>query len=287
MNKILKLILVVVVVLGAIVGAAFLPELFGGMKPEPPKLLTLSDHIKQIEKEWADLDDWNADLFKQQLTRTNLSALSSGNKSKLRDLSANTAVGIIKDKICDEWKKSNCNHNTVVMYHNAINAICKENKNSHSDQRVMTIRSVYSTYTNARKWATSALVPESKYNSYATWRMYSEYDSSVRGTINGIKGSSNYLNYLSNIALIRSGFNKVDERLATGKTKYYTKLAASIINRYSKIPSSERTGMLSDSLRKCRNRYDAEYRKNDDIHTLTKQFSLDAKNNASSASILE
>lgn len=278
MNKIFKLILVFVVVLGVIVCAATLPSLFDGDSgPHIQSGETFSKDIKKIESEWSSLGDWDKELFDKQLMRVNISKYSSSQKMQLQSCCANAAIQVVNGKILGEWGKADCQHATIKKYLNAINVICAKNVGAKTNENVKLIRKINGVYDQARELAASNFVPQAKLDKYLSWTSYTDHAKKQKNKVANVRGNSYYRTYMSNIRHLNNGLSEasVNNRINSGRSVYYANVAKAIVAHFK---SKERTQGNLNTLRACRNQFVSEYGASTELNNFASQFADEVYN---------
>lgn len=256
--KALKLIITFVVILGGVVLAAYLA---GGGPGIGISIGEQSDYDvlkNKISKNWTEKGDWDKETFDKNMQLINQSKNDlDGSAQTLYDQNYNEAVKIINDKIIAQWASAGCSHSVVDKYYGAITTIgSKEQykKRVASDANIAKIRKIYSVYKNALALSTKSLGSSPGFNG-SSWNSYDVYCSKIRSQRNSILNDNTYKTYLKNITSIKSGLNSIDNKLASGRTAFYNKLAAEIKAYYE---SKERSYPNLNSLRSVRDKFKLE-----------------------------
>lgn len=253
--KALKLLLAFAVILGVIVGAFWLPS----MIKQEPTLIDIpdgvySDYSLKFENSWAQVDDWNDSIFKQN--NADVKALSDQNYQvdELREKNTVLAIGIVNKKVFEEWDKANCNSNVVAKYINALNTITSIDSSASSDSLIVRMRQVNATYREALNVANLSIGLSPGFNG-SSWNSYANYANGIKQRRSAVLNNANYRQYLSNITSIKNGLNALDGKLSSGRNAFYSNLANAIISYYDR---KERNYDNLGALRSVRNKFNNE-----------------------------
>lgn len=280
--KALKLVIIFVVVLGGIVGAFLL--LSGNNKGAgivPPEDNPYETYRVQIENEWNQLEDWNEQVYKKNCDLVKqLSADRSGFQysQPLMDLNTRKAVEIVREKIFAEWNSSSCRKKMVEKYINAVSVIENMDSNAASNPNVKQMKSVNATYIKAYSLANRHIGLKPSFDGQS-WNSYESYSNSISSQRNAILADSNYKEYLSNIADVKSGLSSIPYKLAYEKHRFSNSLAHLIVDYYDDIISEERTRSQLNQLRSTRNRFDSDFPSNSELNSFIKKFADDVEEN--------
>lgn len=284
MNKIFKLILTFVIILGAIVGGFFLftksPEPLPPVNPD-----TYEMYRKQFIEDWKQKGDWDEQLFMSHCDLVNQLS-TNHNVVPLKDMNTSTAVEVVHDKIFTEWASATCKKKTIDKYVKAISIIGKEDSNAKSNPLVIQINDVHKVYKSAYDQAYQGISLEPEFNG-SSWKSYDDYSRRVRAKRDNILNDETYKKHLSNIADIKKNLNNIPDRLSSARTKFYNSLAMEIVDYYNAIPDSTRTSDQLTALRASRNNYEDEYTTSSAINECARQFNVDVQNNETKAKLNE
>lgn len=229
--KVLKLIITFAIILGGVVLAAYLAGGGPGIGISIGEQSDFDVLKNKISKNWAEKSDWDKELFDKNIELITQSKNDlDGSAQTLYDQNYNEAVKIINDKIIAQWASAGCAHSVVDKYYGAITTIgSKEQykKRVASDANIAKIRKIYSVYKNALALSTKSLGSSPGFNG-SSWNSYDVYCSKIRSQRNSILNDNTYKTYLKNITSIKSGLNSIDNKLASGRTAFYNKLATEI-----------------------------------------------------------
>lgn len=278
MKKILKLILVFAVILGAVIGAFFITIDNGGDDPLPVILPGVYEmYSDQIANDWEQKGDWDEDLFKSHCDLLNQLS-TEYDVTQLRETESFRVLEVVHDKIFAEWASATCRYNTIDKYVKAVNLICKTYSDATSNPLVDKIQNVNKVYRSAYNQAYQgiSLTPEFYGNS---WNSFDAYSSMVRNNRDKILNDSVYKEYLSNITDIKNRLNNIPSRLSSARTSFYNSLATEIADHYNAIPAESRTWEQLEVLRNCRNKYEDEYGSSSEITLCARTFNSDVQNN--------
>lgn len=284
MNKIFKLILTFVIILGAIVGGFFL--FIKILEPLPPvNPDTYEMYRKQFIEDWKQKGDWDEQLFMSHCDLVNQLS-TDHNVVPLKDMNTSTAVEVVHDKIFAEWASATCKKKTIDKYVKAISIIRKQDSNAKSNPLVTQIDDVYKVYKSAYDQAYHCISLEPEFNG-SSWKSYDDYSHRVRAKRDNILNDETYKKYLSNITDIKKNLNNIPDRLSSARTKFYNFLATEIVDYYNAIPDSTRTIEQLTTLRASRNNYEDEYTTSSVINECARQFNVDVQNNEKKAKLNE
>lgn len=278
MKKILKLILVFAVILGAVIGAFFatmntryddiLPVILPGV---------YEMYSDQIENEWEQKGDWDEDLFKMHCDLLNQLS-TEYDVTQLREKESFLVVEVVHDKIFAEWASASCRYATIDKYAKALNLICTTYNTAKSNPLVDKIQKVDKVYRSAYNQAYRVIWLTPEFNG-TSWNSFDAYSSRVRSDRDKIMNNSIYKEYLSNITDIKNRLNNISSELSSARTSFYNSLATEIAGYYNAIPAESRTWDQLESLRSCRNKYEDEFGSSSEITLCARQFNSDVQNN--------
>lgn len=284
MNKIFKLILTFVIILGAIVGGFFL--FTKGPEPLPPvNPDTYEMYRTQFIMDWEQKGDWDEQLFLSHCDLVNQLS-TDHNVVPLKDMNTSTAVEVVHDKIFAAWASAACRKKTVDKYIKAISIIGKEDSNAKSNPLVIQIEDVYKVYKSAYDQAYQGISLEPNFDG-SSWKSYDDYSRRVRAKRDDMLNNEIYKKYLSNITDIKNNLNNIPDRLSGARTRFYNSLAMEIVDYYNAIPDSTRTSEQLTTLRASRNNYEDEYASSTAINACARQFNIDVQNNETNANLDE
>ena len=266
MNKIVKLVLIFVAILGSVVAVLLVN---GGGGEGIPEFTDsrLTDLQTAIENGWKERTDWDKDFYvnnhkKIQVLKADFSVTT------LQNFNSSQAVTIAHKKIFEHWSSVSCKKSNVDMYINAINTICTYDNRAKNIPQVNEVYAVYNVYKDALALATSPFLPKSGFNG-TTWKSYDSYMESQKNAIRTVMSKPYYRN-ISHIAVIKNGLNAANGKMAAARIKYYEKLANEIIAYYDRKP---RTVDNLSALRSVRNQFIAEYPNNSSVINFVYRFS--------------
>lgn len=286
--KFLKLLGIFVVLLGVVVGALFLSTDDIEVQTEDESLVDQSDQlISKIRNKWGTATAWDADLFREQeddITRFRSSKLiSESNKRELTHLLHITVIQKVKNRVFEEYGKTDCSYQVVEDNMKGIDIICQRQSDWKANPDVKLLNDCFMTYKTIRSFARSSFSLDTKLekNSDGThqWRDYKSYMSSMESTAAGHRSNDIYREYLSNISELKDGLasENVKKKLNLGCTDYATKLATKLVEDY---PSSadDWDASTKNSIDVDFKRFDKEYSKkinqsaNDQVYQLWKDI---------------
>lgn len=256
--KILKLIIVFVVILGGVVLAAYIAGGGIGIGISIGEQSDFDVLKNKISKNWTEKGDWDKDVFDKNMQLINQSKNDlDGSAKTLYDQNYNEAVKIVYDKIIAQWASASCSKTVVDKYYGAITTIGSNEQYKErvaSDANIAKIRKIYNVYKNALALSTKPIGSSPGFNG-SSWNSYTSYSNSIKSQRNSILNDATYKTYLKNISSIKSGLNSIDNKLASGRTAFYNKLAAEIKAYYE---SKERSYPNLNSLRSVRDKFKNE-----------------------------
>lgn len=271
--KAIKILLVFVLILGGVLGAFHLinnNQVFEQFSIDDNGLET---YRKLFQQEWENAGDWSEEIFSKHCDLVNQLSKDYETTS-LRDMNTSTAVEVVYIKIFERWKASNCKKKDIDKYINAISIIEKADHNATSNPNVTMIRDVYKTYKQAYNLAYRKIGLSVEFDG-STWNSYSIYAYGINKELESIKKNTNYTNYLSNIAEIKSNLESIPSRLSKGRDRFYDSLADQIIASFSEITSTDRTREDLNKLRNIISKYQEEYLKSSKLDNFAKTFAND------------
>lgn len=254
--KIVKLLLVFVVILGAVVGAFYL--IGGGTTSglEEPSDDTYQTYRKQFENDWKNKGDWSDSLFSAHCDMVRMLS-KDYNVAPLKDLNTTTAVEVVYDKIFKEWESILCRKVVVDNYIKALGKIQAEDENAKSNPNVQKIISVNDTYKKAIALAHKSIGLSPGFDG-SSWRSFSGYSNSMLSEKSSMQDNANYKQYLANIKDIKDGLNSIPFKLDNARSRFYSDLANEIVNHYRSVEQSARTRSQLNELRDARNKFNNE-----------------------------
>ena len=254
--KIVKLLLVFFVILGAVVGAFYL--IGGGTTSglEEPSDDTYQTYRKQFENDWKNKGDWSDSLFSAHCDMVRMLSMDY-NVAPLKDLNTTTAVEVVYDKIFKEWESVTCRKAVVENYIKALGKIQAEDENAKSNPNVQKMISVNDTYKKALALAHKSIGLSPGFDG-SSWRSFSSYSNSMLSEKSSMQDNANYKQYLANIKDIKDGLNSIPSKLDNARSRFYSDLANEIVNHYRSIEQSARTRSQLNELRDARNKFNNE-----------------------------
>jgi hypothetical protein len=244
MKHFIKLAAVFVSILLVLVAAfnidTIISLITGNIESGPPKGKSQIEQLQaRLEEGWRERNDWDKDFFQDMYIDIDLLS-ADYNVSTQRDFNSEQAISKIKTKIFQEWGKPNCNKGVVDKYVNAARFVKKTDSKATHHNDIVKIEQVYKEYDKALKLAQSRFTLKVSFNG-TSWRSYQDYRASQESSINSLKQSSIYNNYLSRINVIRVGLSQseLNSRFAASRNTYYAQLETAIYNYYEKAAKTE------------------------------------------------
>lgn len=280
--KAIKLILLFIAVLGCIVGFFFLSGGSGEGGIEVADADQIQKYRNECKKAWQRNQDWNEETF---LKYHDLASQSKN--TQLKDLNTSKAITITKNKIFAQWHSSDCHHDSIQKYLDAIKTIKSKDSNAKNNVSVKEIEKVDSVYQVAYTFVND----DKQYKIYPSltgsnydfeWTKFSDHSKvkKINQQKKDIIENPDYTEHLSNIDEINSGLNDVPNKLKNSEETYYNKLAEKIINKFKSIPSAERTLEQSKKLGDLQYKFDEEFiTENEKLDKFVEEFEKDVYNN--------
>lgn len=248
--KAIKLILLFIAVLGCIVGFFFLSGGSGEGGIEVADADQIQKYRKECKKAWQRNQDWNEETF---LKYHDLASQSKN--TQLKDLNTSKAITITKNKIFAQWHSSDCHHDSIQKYLDAIKTIKSKDSNAKNNVSVKEIEKVDSVYQVAYTFVND----DKQYKIYPSltgsnydfeWTKFSDHSKvkKINQQKKDITDNPDYTEHLSNIDEIKTGLDDIPNKLEKSKEKYYNKLAEKLVKEFQKIPKEERIRIQLNNL---------------------------------------
>ena len=275
--KALKIIIAFVLILAGVFSAFYFSTRVGEGSIAPPQDERFEDTRKQIQNEWEQRGDWDDTLYTKNLDLVTQLGVEF-NTVPLKELNTSLAVEIVYKKIFDEWKSPTCQRAVVNKYYNAVSFIKSKDSNANTDNNVKQIQQVYSVYNNAYTLAHQSIGLSPNFNG-TSWNSYANYRESMLNKRNNILNNRDYKSHLSNIKDIKDGLNSIPDKLAKGRSVFYSNLAQSIKNYFSRTSWSERNHNELSQLRTAISKYESEYGYSELLNSFQREYAWDVEDN--------
>jgi len=263
--KALKLFLLAAVVLAVIVGLLMLTgnkSGLGGASSDNEELFT--ELQEEIENDWQDREDWDAELFESTTDRLRQEKDELGNGYRtLLDLVSDYGSALLCQAMMDEFARPECDSNRIESLHADLDAFLERATGYQNDNRVQQMQGVYNLYRNILGASSKryGLSPSFDYDS-GTWRDFSSYSSRILNECNGFS-SNVYYPYLKDAQIVINALGNVRNKMDQAKTTFKNELARQIINAYKQ---HERTDETAEQLNSLHRQFNDKFGRQNDLY---------------------
>ena len=257
--KILKLSLIFLATLVVVVGALWL-TMGGTSGTASPAQNDLYDRLsKEIPAQWQNMTPWSREAYDN--TRTDLNQkkdaelLTIDQCSLLEDLLRNNAINRLFLLAKEEFAKPDCQADIVRAFNNEAKRLNAERADK---ERLQKLCSIYTLYTNIRKFVGSSLTYTPRFDGERWTSLNTHRDNALRQA-QAYRSNALYTEYLSHIDGFAEGLTDatVRNKVEKGRARYYAALSNRIIEHFESIKSP--TSDDADKLKSIYNAYRREY----------------------------
>lgn len=249
--KLLKLVFMLVIVVGVVIGILWLSGSGGTIDVDSEPLSSEGDKVrKEIVDNWSQVKQWDADLFNKNLKSDIRQNYGVGNfrydsdTLQLRNILLNEACNKVYDAIFAQFNASDCNKGKVNCNYQGVNVL-KGFDSYVNDPRILEIENVYKVYNKIDDFVNQKFAPYPSFDGQS-WRSYQNIYDNYISQRNSYSNDPVYKKYLSNIIALRNGLNNVNVELDKNRYSYYKSLYDKICDYYAsiKVPDVDEANVL-------------------------------------------
>ncbi len=245
--KFLKLLGVLLVVIGIIVGIMFLGKGGGAKTGHASKDGAYKTLADEITTEWSQAKGWNSPLFTKHLNKITQSYKAGLLKnptdtSQLRDLLCNEACEVTVKALEKSFSTSGCKKKSVDADYAGIVTLTKY---MGKDPRLSQAKSTYDTYVEILNFCLSSHTFKTRFDGNETkqyttkggvypsgtavyWTPYKDFESNEIYRRNSYQGNAVYKSKLSKISELKDGLARVENTMKNNRWDYYNRLEREI-----------------------------------------------------------
>lgn len=241
MKKIVKLLSIAIIIVGAVVGILYLPDLFNSNVPAEPKFeSTQANAWKERIKELCVEGKWTVDGYKEIVEgirsdrkMSNGTLISGVEEDALVEYLYSYSCSFINESLGKFFKQSSYSSSSVKSYDNAIVFLEEEAKEKGVDSNLQAASKLFGSYNRIMgllSFNTDAKYYANKETAEARFAEFKKPDAeTLRSSVRNAYGFDSYFKHNSEIA--RRLNNLVADR-ARAEKEYYDNLCDKIINNH-------------------------------------------------------
>ena len=248
--KILKLIGILLALVVAIIGAIYLPQLFGSSEDDDfvsTDIVDVSTIRSDFLLQWDNTKFWDENIHQEQrdkvLRYKNNKMLSKASYEALVNLIREAAINKVCTNYNDALKANPFNHTKLITIYNNVPKVKKVeglDTIATADHRIAHVEKLHKYYRNARGFAESQhKLTASLDTTTLSWKSFNDLKQAKLATARNYRNNSLY-SEVSHISVITEGLveSEVEDRIEAHRDNFYLSLYTAIVDYFNIVEAS-------------------------------------------------
>ena len=245
--KIVKLIGILLIIVAAIIGAIYLPDLFGESEDDnfvSTDLVDVNIVRNDFISQWENAKTWDEALHKEQrdkvLRYKNNQMLSKASYEALLNIIRETVINKVCNTYNDALKASPSNHRKITNAYSNISKVKKVeglDTIASADHRIARVEKLHKYYCNVRSFAESSHRMSATLDTiYLTWKSFDELKQVKLSTANSYRNNTLY-SEVSHIDAIVNGLKETEvvRKVEQQRLGFYSSLYNAILEHFNSL----------------------------------------------------
>lgn len=277
--KILKLLGLILVTVGLIIGISYIPDIKEMVFPSQRDNKIFQKLENDIKANWENAEAaWDISKYRDTDAdiQYNRRKLGDGGLQTLKEANGFGAVKVLNRHFMAEFAKEECSTQEVKHFNTDADTLYRKPEMTDEGKRLLKQgMDTYRLYTSILQFGSQSVVCSVNFNkSTGRFNDFATFEHQKKQQRDRLKHHACY-NNLRNARTVKNAFSSFESKLATCRTNYPNRVRNAIIDAFR---YEERNDENLDLLKKAANNYSAKYSRNSALDSFYKEFHQTVQN---------